>query len=76
MSQLLYFLNSTEVLCEVLQNLTNGQVSMTGQSIGSTATYTCDSGYELIGDDTMTCENGVWSGQEPMCIGTYTLYCG
>ena len=58
---------STEILCEELQNLTNGQVSMTGQSIGSTATYTCDSGYELVGDDTRTCEDGVWTGQEPTC---------
>ena len=40
------------------------------------ATYTCDSGYELIGDDTRRCVNGVWTGEEPTCIGTYTLYYG
>ena len=65
---------STEILCEELQNPTNGQVSMTGQSIGSIATYTCDSGYELIGDDTRTCEDGVWTGQEPTCIGIIHIH--
>ena len=47
----------------MLSNPANGQVII----IGSTATYTCDSGYELIGDDTRTCEDGVWTGQEPTC---------
>ena len=62
------------MLCEELQNPTNGQVSMTGQSTGSTATYTCDSGYELIGDDTRTCEDGVWTGEEPTCIGIIHIH--
>ena len=71
---LLYLLNSTEILCEELQNPTNGQVFMTGQSIGSTATYTCDSGYELIGDDRRTCEDGEWTGQEPTCVGIIHIH--
>ena len=55
-------------MCEELQNPTNGQVSMTGQSIGSTATYTCDSSYELVGDEVRRCVDGEWTGQEPTCI--------
>ena len=51
--------------CEVLSNPANGQVTI----IDSTATYTCDSGYELIGDDTRICVDGVWTGEEPTCIG-------
>ena len=37
----------------------------------STATYTCESGYQLTGDQTRTCQNsGLWSGQAPRCICT------
>ena len=53
--------------CEVLSNPANGQVTI----IDSYATYTCDSGYELIGNDTRTCEDGVWTGEEPTCIGIH-----
>ena len=67
---LLYLLNSTEILCEELQNPTNGQVSMTGQS---TATYTCDSGYELVGDEVRRCVDEEWTGQEPTCKSTNTV---
>ena len=56
--------------CEVLSNPANGQVNI----IDSTATYTCDSGYELIGDDTRTCEDGVWTGEEPTCIGIIHIH--
>ena len=74
---LLYILTKlTEILCEELQNPTNGQVSMTDQSFSSTATYTCDSGYELIGDEVRRCVDGEWTGQEPSCNGTYTLCSG
>ena len=56
--------------CEVLSYPANGQVTI----IGSTATYTCDSGYELIGDDTRTCVDGVWTGEEPTCIGIIHIH--
>ena len=50
----------------------NGRVTWNGITNGSTATYTCDKGYELIGDRTRTCLNtGEWSGQEPNCTGTH-----
>ena len=35
------------VVCTTLGNPSNGMVSLTGTSIGDTATYTCDDGYEL-----------------------------
>ena len=55
-------------VCSELSSPTNGQVFWTGLTNGSTATYTCDSGYLLIGDETRTClSSGVWSGQEPTC---------
>ena len=33
----------------------NGGVSFTGNSVGDTATYTCDTGFELVGVSTVTC---------------------
>ena len=36
--------------------------------VGTVATYTCDTGYTLIGGTTRTCVNGgVWSGSVPTC---------
>ena len=35
---------------------------------GQTATYSCDTGYILVGDSNRTCQaTGVWSGSEPIC---------
>ena len=59
----------TEIMCVVLQDPTNGQVTMSGQTTGSLAAYTCDSGYELIGTNTRTCDNGEWTGEAPICTG-------
>ena len=42
---------------------------------GSTVNYTCDSGYKLLGEPDLivtvirTCENGSWTGSEPICEG-------
>ena len=33
----------------------NGMVTFTGNLVGDTATYTCNMGFELIGDSTTTC---------------------
>ena len=33
----------------------NGMVTFTGNSVGDNATYTCSSGFELIGDAMTTC---------------------
>ena len=55
--------------CGTLTNPVNGQVNNTaGTTFGQTATYSCDLGYNLVGDSTRTCQaNGVWSGNEPAC---------
>ena len=37
-------------------------------SSGDTCSFTCDTGYELTGSDTRTCQsNGSWSGSVTMC---------
>ena len=55
--------------CGALTDPANGQVSHTdGTTFGETATYSCDAGYNLVGDRTRTCQvTGVWSGSTPTC---------
>ncbi len=54
------------VTCPTLPNPDNGMVSVPTTTFGSTATYTCVTGYN--GDTTRTCESdGTWSGSEPAC---------
>lgn len=60
----------TEIECPTLQNPANGRVTLTGVTFGSTATYECDSGFVLVGDEERMCQDsGEWSGDEPLCIG-------
>ena len=55
-------------ICEDLPNIFRGSVSLSGNSVGSTATYVCVQGYELVGAEVRTCQNtGEWSGTEPSC---------
>ena len=62
------FLLSTVVDCNALSDPTNGQVSTSGTTFGETATYSCNTGYNLVGDNTRTCQaTGNWSGSEPTC---------
>ena len=56
----------------MLSSPVNGEVSVTGQMIGDTATYTCNSGFEFLdrtpGSDVRTCQSdGTWSGDEQQC---------
>ena len=46
-------------LCPDPPTITNGIRTFTGNSVGDTATYSCDSGFELIGIATMTCTAAV-----------------
>ena len=59
----------TQIVCRNLSNPPNGRVSLSiGVLIGSRATYTCNSGYSLVGDSTRVCQNdGTWTGRAPIC---------
>ena len=69
------FLFLAVVDCGTLNATANGQVSHpNGTTFGQTATYSCDTGYNLLEDITRTCQaNGVWSGNEPTCISESNL---
>ena len=48
---------------------TNGAVTVNGFTTGDTAVYSCDEGYELVGEQTRTCmSNSQWSGAAPTCL--------
>ena len=57
--------------CGNLTYLANGQVALTaGTTFKQTATYSCNTGYNLVGDSTRTCQaTGNWSGSAPTCQG-------
>lgn len=47
----------------------NGRVSADRSTVGGTATYSCDAGYSLVGDERRTCRaDGRWSGTVPSCL--------
>ena len=64
--------------CGTLTNPANGQVTYTaGTLFGQTATYSCDSGYNLVGESVRTCQaTGVWSGSAPTCQGIKDISLG
>ena len=65
--------------CSGLPNPANGQVTLSGIIEGSTATYMCDVGYILDGDEIRTCVRnsatipGDWSDSEPTCISELNM---
>ena len=63
------------VECGNLSHPDNGMVSLSGIVLDSVATYTCDTGYDLVGNNDRTClATGNWSGNEPTCIeGKYNF---
>ena len=69
------FLFLTVVDCGTLNDPANGHVSHTaGTTFGQTATYTCNTGYRLVGDSNQTCQaTGRWSGSAPTCQGMFLL---
>ena len=72
---LLYHSFFTDMNCSTLTDPSNGQVSYTaGTTFRQTATYSCNAGYNLVGDSTRICHaTGVWSGSAPTCQGMLLL---
>ena len=62
--------HSTEIVCGSLSSPDNGNVIVSGTGLGAEATYTCDTGYDMEGQNMRTCMNSAdpqWSGSAPVC---------
>ncbi|XP_035699729.1 uncharacterized protein LOC118432298 [Branchiostoma floridae] len=58
------------VQCPTLTAPENGAVNGTGNSYQDEVQFTCNHGYQLIGDSSRTCQaDGTWTGADPTCIG-------
>ena len=54
------------VSCGELAGTDNGAVDVSDTTFNSTATYSCNDGYSIVGDTTRTClASGLWSGIVP-----------
>ena len=66
-------INLLTASCSSLNDLNNGKItcSLGGDGVSSyedTCSFTCNTGYELTGSDTRTCQsNGSWSGSDDVC---------
>ena len=68
--RLFMIVSSIAVPCGTLNNPTNGQVNVEGNTFGSESNYSCSEGYVLNGNSTRMCQaDGQWSGSEPICEG-------
>ena len=60
--------------CSDLSTFHNGNIAYSNGSdnkrpFNTTATYTCETGYNLMGNNTRTCQREeLWSGEEPECV--------
>lgn len=54
--------------CPALPQITNGLLNVSSYRENSIATYTCNNGFKLIGNDTRQCLlGGKWTNHEPFC---------
>ena len=58
----------------IINGMLTYQDTPQGTTFEQTATYSCNSGYNLVGSMTRTCQaNGVWSGSQPTCGKCFNL---
>ena len=54
--------------CGLLTSPENGLVTVSGTTLGSTAYYSCNAGFTLMGLSSRMCGvDGYWSGEAPVC---------
>ena len=71
-----FFLSTVSVVdCGSLPNPANGAVALDGTEEGSTAQYSCNTGFTLVGSQTRMCGgDGQWSDTAPTCVGETVGY--
>uniref|UniRef100_A0A3Q2CZJ5 Sushi, von Willebrand factor type A, EGF and pentraxin domain containing 1 n=1 Tax=Cyprinodon variegatus TaxID=28743 RepID=A0A3Q2CZJ5_CYPVA len=57
-----------QISCTLPQPIENGFVEGQDQSFGVTIFYSCFPGFQLVGQDHITCEESGWSSAVPMCV--------
>ena len=54
--------------CGMLPSISNGEVSQLSTTVGSVATYSCNNGFDLVGQSSRSClASKRWSGSPPTC---------
>lgn len=57
------------IRCGYVGSISNGNVTVTKSSYNGTASFECDTGYEMIGVSQRICQlNGKWSERNPECV--------
>lgn len=64
---MIHLLISEPLSCGSPDSLQNTTVSGKNFTNGANISYSCPIGHALIGNETRTCENGIWSGKAPTC---------
>ena len=55
-------------MCPAIESPANGDVTVSGFTTGSVASYTCNINYLLDGSSTRVCgSDGQWSAEAPIC---------
>ena len=79
-SHLIYCLHHfwSAALCPEPADIVNGMVTFIGNSVGDTAMYNCNSGFELIGSVPVTCiqvnvNSAAFSPSAPVCRREYCM---
>jgi hypothetical protein len=77
---IVYILSNTKYFCCLfaacpnVTDPTNGTVVASGYTYGENATFSCDSGFDLDGNSTITCGLGTWDSTFPTCVKKGRLY--
>ena len=67
-SELCFYKCQKLVNCSVPTSPADGSVTYSGLGFEATANYTCNSGYNLVGLSSRTCQSdSMWSGVKPTC---------
>ena len=70
----MFLLQSTDIRCDILSPPPNGSIMLCSSGTlgvgyeGDTCSFTCNTGYGIIGISPRTCQNdGSWSGMNVYC---------